>query len=756
MWTQPDPLVPGASVTFTDFPIGALSSGTHTLTLVADSASAVTESDRSDNTWSRTVEVAPAGAGYLIGVSASPASGGAVSGGGSYPGATTVTVHAKPASGFQFTGWSEGGASVSGSADYSFPAGGNRNLVANFTATGIQYTVSAGASPANGGVTAGDGSFLPGTTANLTATPNSGFAFSGWWDGVTLLGTAPSLTFPVNSDRALTATFVPSLAGSSGTLYATHFEQSEGYSIMKSLSSQNGWTQNAGTDGGNGLTSNAIPGQGRHAYIGSFTPDAGLDGLTVWVPINYTPAANELVSFSTQFRIVDSTNGKTDDFLWSVYNSNGEALCMLDFDNTSRKIWYLNGSGTWVASSRRFSNDLPYDLLIRIDYDAKVWTASLGGSTLTGPQPLLATSAPADVGDFDARWFIQNTDAPGNNYMAFDNYMVTKALRGSVSSLAASASPAGGGSITGAGSFPTGTQRTVTAQAKPGYRFVNWTEAGVQKTIAPGYTFTLSGNRSLVAHFVPSVNDPWDSLDDSRSGATFLPAPGLALQSHGVHTLSSTDREDWFLVWLNKGFSYNFSAVGTGALACELFAGPYQVAASGAAIAPNLFSADFLATDTTTYFVRVHAKTAGAAARYSLRSIQRPPAANDAFARAVSIPSAGGKLTGSNTGATAETGEPSLASQKSPNSVWWVWRAPASGVYTVSTAGSSFDTVLGVFSGSKVAALKSLGQNDDASNTVRTSKVVFTAAAGGVYHIAVAGYQNDAGAIALSLLPGSR
>ncbi|GHV53988.1 hypothetical protein FACS1894181_17880 [Bacteroidia bacterium] len=57
------------------------------------------------------------------------------------------------------------------------------------------------------------------------------------------------------------------------------------------------------------------------------------------------------------------------------------------------------------------------------------------------------------------------------------------------------------GSASGGGTFDENTSQTVTATANPSYRFVNWTEGGTPVLTSASYTFTLSGNRTLVANF---------------------------------------------------------------------------------------------------------------------------------------------------------------------------------------------------------------------------------------------------------------
>lgn len=112
---------------------------------------------------------------------------------------------------------------------------------------------------------------------------------------------------------------------------------------------------------------------------------------------------------------------------------------------------------------------------------------------------------------------------------------------------------------------------------------------------------------------------------------------------------------------------------------------------------------------------------------------------------------------GSNVGATSETGEPNVRGVSGGKSVWWSWTAPTSGLVTINTAGSQFDTTLGVYLGTSVNALTRIASNDDADywGGVLTSQVRFSAVAGQTYQILVDGYQGAAGAITLNISQGA-
>lgn len=128
------------------------------------------------------------------------------------------------------------------------------------------------------------------------------------------------------------------------------------------------------------------------------------------------------------------------------------------------------------------------------------------------------------------------------------------------------------------------------------------------------------------------------------------------------------------------------------------------------------------------------------------------PVVNDAFSAASILTGSAATASGTNIGATRETGEPwhHVSLQTGGRSVWWKWTAPANGALGLSTAGSNFDTMLAIYQGSAVGGLTRLGVNDDA-NGLLTSSLAVRVSAGFTYTVAVDGYGQSAGQIALAL-----
>ena len=70
------------------------------------------------------------------------------------------------------------------------------------------------------------------------------------------------------------------------------------------------------------------------------------------------------------------------------------------------------------------------------------------------------------------------------------------------------ANPAGGGTVSGGGSFEGGQNCTVTATANEGFVFLYWSENGAIVSTDASYSFIVGGDRNLVANFASENPDP--------------------------------------------------------------------------------------------------------------------------------------------------------------------------------------------------------------------------------------------------------
>ena len=152
--------------------------------------------------------------------------------------------------------------------------------------------------------------------------------------------------------------------------------------------------------------------------------------------------------------------------------------------------------------------------------------------------------------------------------------------------IAATASPAEGGTVTGDGTFSEGTSATLTATAMPGYTFANWTEAGEVVSAEAVFTFAVVAARTLVANFTQQAADNWTISTTSQPVAGGVTSGGGSFSNGTSVTVSAAANAGYlFKRWMEGGTnvsssaSYTFTATNDRTLTAK-FAPAYQVSAS--------------------------------------------------------------------------------------------------------------------------------------------------------------------------------
>ena len=116
-----------------------------------------------------------------------------------------------------------------------------------------------------------------------------------------------------------------------------------------------------------------------------------------------------------------------------------------------------------------------------------------------------------------------------------------------------SANPTNGGSVSGGGSYASGSTCTLHATANNGYTFVNWTKNGTQVSTNPNYSFTVSGIASYVAHFQQNPTNYTITASVNPSNAGIITGTGT-YTSGSTCTLSATPNNNYtFVNWTKNG-----------------------------------------------------------------------------------------------------------------------------------------------------------------------------------------------------------
>ena len=447
---------------------------------------------------------------YTVSVSANPANGGTVTGGGTYNEGQSCTVTATPNTNYTFTNWTENGTVVSTNASYSFTVNANHTLVANFTYVPPTYTVSVSANPANGGTVTGGGTFTEGQSCTVTATPNTNYTFTNWTENGTVVSTNASYNFTVNANHTLVAnfTYIPPTPTYTVSVSANPtnggyvsgggtFEQGQTCTVSAIASS--GYTFNNWTENGTVVSSNA-------SYTFTVTANRNLVANFTLIPMpTYT------VSVSA-----NPTNGGY--VSGGGTFEQGETCTVSALANSGYTFnnWTENGAVVSSNASYTFTVTANRNLVANFTiiptptYTVNVSASPANGGAVSGGGTYEQGESCTVTATANSGYTFESWTENGAVVSSSASYTFTvNANRNLVAifsadpvetyTITATVDPTEGGTIIGAGTFEYGSQATLMVIPNENYTFVNWTENGIVVCEEQEYTFTVTGDRNLVA-----------------------------------------------------------------------------------------------------------------------------------------------------------------------------------------------------------------------------------------------------------------
>lgn len=335
---------------------------------------------------------------------------------------------------------------------------------------GNRYEVAATANPSEGGTITGTGMYDEGSVVSLTATPAEGYTFVNWTENDEEVSTDATYSFTVTSDRTLVANF-------------------------SEIPPDNHWTSITGTQynltmsgviytDGVAQTSTALE-------VGAFCGDECRGSARA----QYFPPTGEYV---VSLAVVSN-------------QQSGETITFRLYDHDTQQEFPSEcvNSITFVANANfgEMGNWYSFAFNHAVAVTATVTPEGSGAVEGTGDY-FLGTSctltATANTGYTFVNWTengeVVSTDNP---YTFTVNGAVELTANFSLNSydITASANPAEGGTITGAGTYDHFSTCTLTATPNTGYAFQSWSVAGEVVSTDNPYTFTVIGGVEVTANF---------------------------------------------------------------------------------------------------------------------------------------------------------------------------------------------------------------------------------------------------------------
>ena len=443
---------------------------------------------------------------------------------------STCTITATADTDYYFVNWTENGEEVSTDAQYTFIVVGDRNLMANFELI-PNYTISIVANPSEGGSVCFSG--ITGASSEVQIGD----------------GTSSNQFLPTYAYYKYSLTqqiYTSSEVGSAGTITQVAFKVSNSKSTTRNLdiylSHTTSTSFSSNTDWISQSTSYRV-------FSGDVTFNASdWTTITLTTPFEYDGTSNLLLTVDDNTGSYVSSSSNSPQFY--TYSASDNTAIYKYNDGTNYSPSSMTTSGSRIA----YKNQL--QLYITSVGGANVYENAMefqSGETCTlGANPNIGY----DFTNWTEDGEVVSTDAAYSFTVTSDRDLVAN-FRINTYEITATVTPSGAGTVTGTGAYAYGTQCTLTANANEGYAFSNWMNNGEIVSTDAIYAFTVTGERNLVASFLPTYVITAEANNPDYGSVTGV---GTYVVNETC-TLTATPNEGYgFIAWTEDGVDVSTEA----------------------------------------------------------------------------------------------------------------------------------------------------------------------------------------------------
>lgn len=488
-------------------------------------------------------------------LSATAGSGGSVNNAsGTYSYDTNVSIIATPDLGYVFSAWTQSGSGISdtSAASTTIRIEGNQSVQAIFVPRSYAFTVSAGI---GGTVPSALSQFYNhGSIVHITATPNTGYAFSTWSGSgiadlasrdtnVTITGvqTASASFTPI--DYSLTAT-----AGTGGTINGASGNYSYDTNVSIEATPATGYAFSTWTQSGNGIANlssatTTVRIDSNQSVQAIFVPliydlnlTAGTGGTTTSVPAGSSHAFGSLVSISA-----------TPDSGYYFTGWTGSGITDLNASTTTLTI---SGNQTALAN---FAQIPVGNFVVQLRANPNSSASNLTGAGTYTPNQVIQVSATSNPGYSFQNWSggtFADANSPTTSITVSQDLNLTANFTATTHQLNLSSGT--GGSVNGAGSFTYGTTTQITATPDTGYSFLRWDgNLSIADPFSPITSVSVTQDANLSASFILQSH----LLSTTAAGQGFATGAGTYPYGSQVSLTANPIAGNVFTGWSGSGIN---------------------------------------------------------------------------------------------------------------------------------------------------------------------------------------------------------
>jgi hypothetical protein len=211
-------------------------------------------------------------------------------------------------------------------------------------------------------------------------------------------------------------------------LYQTDFDNFP--SGSNQWGGNDGWVTNDATSGAQSIDDSVIPALFKTASLGFKKPNSTFTFVALDLGYDHVATGSPVVEIDTLLGIEDSSTIRRDDFFLSIYNSLGNRLASIRFDNQNPTafesqfgIWRENGTHQFDTQLDFIQGEL-FNLFITLDLEANTWSADIGGIPLFDTAQFTNTGNPVNLGFIAFEWALTDLSALGYG----DNFLLVADL----------------------------------------------------------------------------------------------------------------------------------------------------------------------------------------------------------------------------------------------------------------------------------------------------------------------------------------
>ena len=190
-------------------------------------------------------------------------------------------------------------------------------------------------------------------------------------------------------------------------------------------SGNDNWISNDTTSGAQTIDGNVLPALLNTATLGFSQPISRFTFVALDLDYDHLATEKPIVEINTLIGIEDSTNDQRDDFYLSIYNTDGNRLASIRFDNEGPDttnsqfgIWRENSTSQFDTLFDFALGEL-FNLVAAVDLENNTWSASIDSIPMFENAQFSNTGDPINFGFLSFEWAITalSTSDHGDNFL---------------------------------------------------------------------------------------------------------------------------------------------------------------------------------------------------------------------------------------------------------------------------------------------------------------------------------------------------